>query len=58
MVLPDLLFVRSLTIEESQYDQKMSTICKWTNAHRLKEFNGKWYKEGKLVITGDTMERR
>ena len=36
----------------------MSTIRKWTDAHRLKEFGGKWYKEGRLVITGDTMERR
>jgi len=34
----------------------MSTIRKWTDAHRLKEFNGKWYKEGRLVITGGTEE--
>ena len=36
----------------------MSTIHKWTDAHKLKEFNGKWYKEGKLVITGGTDERK
>ncbi len=34
----------------------MSTICKWTDAHRLKEFGRKWYKEGRLVITGDATE--
>src|SRR6266404_1607674 len=27
-------------------------------AHRLKEFGGKWYKEGRLVIMGDANERR
>src|SRR6267378_6278424 len=57
-VLPDTLFIRSLTIAEPNYDQKMSTIRKWNDAHRLKEFGGKWYKEGRLVITGDTTERR
>jgi len=36
----------------------MSTIRKWTDAHQLKEFGGKWYKEGRLVITGDVEERR
>ncbi len=36
----------------------MSTIRKWTDAHRLKEFNRKWYKEGKLVITGNADERK
>ena len=56
MVLPDALFIHSLIIEEPQHKQKMSTIRKWTDAHRLKEFNGKWYKEGRLVITGDTSE--
>src|SRR6267378_4462492 len=57
-VLPDALFIHSLTINEPQYEQKMSTIHKWTDAHRLKEFGGKWYKEGRLVITGDTTERK
>ncbi len=28
------------------------------DAHKLKEFGGKWYKEGRLVITGDTMEKK
>ena len=55
-VLPDSLFIRSLTIEEPLYEQKMSAICKWTDPHRLKEFGGKWYKEGRLVITGDAVE--
>jgi len=57
-VLPDTLFIHSLVIEEPLYDQKKSTIHKWTDAHKLKEFGGKWYKEGRLVITGDAAERR
>ncbi len=55
-VLPDSLFIWSLIIKEPLYEQKMSTIRKWTNAHWLKEFGGKWYKEGQLVITGDIAE--
>jgi len=45
-VLPDSLFIQSLIIEEPLHDQKMSAIRKWTDAHQLKEFGGKWYKEG------------
>src|SRR6267378_3400484 len=52
------MFIRTLTIDEPRHEQKMSTIRKWTDAHRLKEFGGKWYKEGRLVITGDKAERR
>ncbi len=58
MVLPDALFICSLTIEEPIYEQKRSMIRKWTDTHKLKEFGGKWYKEGRLVITGDTAERK
>ena len=57
-VLPDSLFICSLIIEELLYEQKMSMIHKWTDTHRLKEFGGKWYKEGRLVITRDTKERK
>src|SRR5882762_7245729 len=57
-VLPDALFIRSLTIDEPQYEQQMSVIRKWTDTHRLKEFGGKWYKEGRLMVTGNVMERQ
>jgi len=57
-VLPDSLFIRSLIIKEPRYEQQMSTIQKWTDAHRLKEFGGKWYKEGQLVITGNRTEQK
>ncbi len=57
-VLLDSLFIRSLTIEGPQYEQKMSTIRKWNNAHRLKEFGGKWYKEGRLGSQEAKMKER
>ena len=57
-VLPDSLFIRSLTIEEPLYKQKATKIHKWTDAHQLKEFGGKWYKDGHLVITGSTDEQK
>ena len=58
MVLPDPMFIRSLSIEEPLHNQKMSLIHKWVDAQRLKEFEGKWYKEGRLVITGGIDERK
>ncbi len=57
-VLPDVLFIRSLVIDEPRCEQQMSVIRKWTDAHQLKEFGGKWYKEGQLVITGNVTERK
>jgi len=57
-VLPDSLFICSLIIDKPCYEQKMLTIRKWTDAHQLKEFGGKWYKEGRLVITSDATERK
>ncbi len=58
MVLPDSLFIRNLIIKEPKHEQKMLTVCKWTNAHKLKEFGSKWYKEGRLVIMGSTDKRK
>jgi len=55
-VLPNSLFIHSMIIKEPLYEQKMSVIRKWTDAHRLKEFRGKWYKEGWLVITSNMKE--
>ncbi len=57
-VLPDQMFIHSLIINEPIHEQKMSVIWKWMDAHRLKEFGGKWYKEGRLVVTGDAAEWR
>ena len=58
MVLLDSLFIHNLIIEEPKHEQKMSTVRKWTDAHKLKEFGGKWYKEGRLVIMGSVEERK
>src|SRR6266403_3516496 len=57
-VLPDQMFIRAMTIEIPQHEQEPSLIRKWVNAHRLKEFNGKWYKNGHYVITGDLNQKR
>ena len=56
-VLPDHMFIRAVTIDTPQQEQKTSLIRKWTDAHRLKEFNGKWYKDGRFVITGDLSQK-
>ena len=57
-VLPDHMFIRTVIIKTLQHEQKQSLIRKWVNAHRLKEFNGKWYKDGRFVITGDLEQKR
>src|SRR6202012_63153 len=36
-----------------QYDEQNENILKpWVNAHRLKEIEGVWYKDGRRVVTG------
>ncbi len=57
-VLPNHMFIRTVTIETPQQEQGMSLIRKWMDAHRLKEFNGKWYKDGHFVITGDLNQKQ
>src|SRR6267378_2677209 len=57
-VLPDHMFIRTMTIETPQYEQQPSLIRKWVDAHRLKEFHGRWYKDGHFVITGDLGQKR
>jgi len=52
------MFIRTVTIKTPQQEQGMSLIRKWTDAHHLKEFNGKWYKDGCFVITGDLNQKR
>jgi len=38
-VLPDHMFIRAMTIETPQQEQRESLIRKWVDAHRLKEFD-------------------
>ncbi len=52
------MFIRAVTIETPQQEQKLSLVRKWVDAHCLKEFNGKWYKEGCFVITRDLEQKR
>ncbi len=52
------MFIRAVTIETPQQEQKTSLIRKWTDAHCLKEFNGKWYKDGHFIITGDLNQKQ
>ncbi len=47
------MFIHAITIETPQQEQKQSLVRKWVDTYRLKEFNGKWYKDGRFIITGD-----
>ncbi len=57
-VLPDHMFIWAVTIETPQQEQRLSLIRKWVDAHRLKEFNRKWYKDGRFIITGDLDQKQ
>ncbi len=52
------MFIQTITIETLQQEQRPSLVRKWVDAHRLKEFNGKWYKDGCFVITGDLDQKQ
>ena len=49
VVLPDEVFVRQLQDKEDKQDKEI--IKRWVDPHQLKFINGKWRKEGRVVVT-------
>src|SRR6201996_6875418 len=49
-VLPDALFIRT-TRREGEEGQDESTIKRWVDPHQLKKVQGRWEKDGRMVVT-------
>ena len=55
-VLPDELFIRSLTSHRERQDEDILTP--WIDPHGLKKINGIWWKNTQLVVTAEGERKR
>ena len=51
IVLPENVFVRTVTIADKEEGQDEETLKPWVDLHKLKRVNDIWYKEGRRVVT-------
>ena len=58
IILPDEVFVQTVTIANREEGQDEETLKPWVNPHKLKRINDIWYKEGRRVVTGSTEDKR
>jgi hypothetical protein len=52
-VLPEHLFARTTVTIEPQHRQDEERLKPWIDPHQLKQLDGIWYKEGRVVVTED-----
>ena len=58
IVLPESVFIRTVTIASNEEKQDKATIKSWVDPHKLKRVNDVWYKQGRCVITGSLADKR
>ena len=58
IVLPEEVFVRTVTIANRDEGQDEETLRPWIDLHKLKHVNNVWYKDGRHVVTGSTEDKR
>ena len=51
IVLPEDVFVQTVTIADKEEEQDEETLKPWVDPHKLKRVNNIWYKEGRRVVT-------
>jgi hypothetical protein len=52
-ILPEHLFTRTIVTIEQQHWQDEEHLKPWIDLHQLKQLNGTWYKEGRVVVTDE-----
>ena len=57
IVLPDSVFVRTMMIVNNEEKQDEDTLRPWVNPHKLKHVNSAWYKEGRHIVTGSSINK-
>jgi hypothetical protein len=57
-VLPEHIFTRAMEVLPNPLVQDESTLNPWIDLHQLKQHQGIWYKDGRMVITGNTQDKR
>ena len=58
IVLPEEVFVRTVTIANRDEGQDEETLRPWIDPHKLKRVNNVWYKDGRRIVTGSTEDKR
>ena len=58
IVLPEEVFVRTVTIANRDEGQDEETLRPWIDLHKLKRVNNVWYKDGRRIVTGSTEDKR
>ena len=58
IILPENMFVRTVTIASNEEEQDKGTLRPWVDPHKLKRVNNVWYKEGRRVVTGSLTNKR
>jgi hypothetical protein len=57
-VLPEHIFTRAMEVLPNPLVQDESTLNPWIDPHQLKQHQGIWYKDGRMVITSNTQDKR
>jgi hypothetical protein len=57
-VLPERLFARTTVTIASQHHQDEEHLKPWIDPHQLKQLDGVWYKEGRVVVTEELEGKR
>jgi hypothetical protein len=52
-ILPEQVFARAMEVLPNIPMQEESKLKPWVDPHQLKQHQGKWYKDGRQVVTGD-----
>ena len=58
IVLPESVFVRTVTVTSNEEKQDEATLKSWVDPHKLKRVNNVWYKQGRRIITGSLADKR
>ena len=57
-VLPAHVFARTTSVIPDEPSQDADTLRSWIDPHQLKNIQGTWYKNGRLVVTGGIQDKR
>jgi hypothetical protein len=57
-VLPEQVFVRAMEVLLDIPSQEESVLKPWIDPHQLKQHHGRWYKDGRQVVTGNIKDKR
>ena len=58
IAIPEHIMVRAMEVLGMQPTQEEGILLPWVDPHKLKKVDNVWYKDGRLVITGDLKDKQ